>query len=184
MVISVINKKGGVGKTPIAFSIAKDLGYYLQSNDNSVIESIYPDMARISASPELIDDCVYDFGGFVDTGVINIIKTSAIVIIPVSIDYNSILRAVETIEEIQPLNQNIIVIVTKTEKEGDFEMVREAIGRHFDELQYFEFRLSKAFKNAIETGLSLTELYNETPLSRSAYKTVYNQYNTVLELFK
>lgn len=72
MVISIINKKGGVGKTPIAFSLAKDLGYYLQSNDNSVIESIYPDMAKISATPELIDDCVYDFGGFVDTGVVNI----------------------------------------------------------------------------------------------------------------
>ncbi|EBD1689951.1 ParA family protein, partial [Campylobacter jejuni] len=25
MIISVINKKGGVGKTPFAFSIAKDL---------------------------------------------------------------------------------------------------------------------------------------------------------------
>lgn len=41
MIISVINKKGGVGKTPISFSLAKDLGYELQSNDNSVIETIY-----------------------------------------------------------------------------------------------------------------------------------------------
>lgn len=50
MIISIINKKGGVGKTPISFSLAKDLGYYLQSNDNSVIESIYPDMAKIDIS--------------------------------------------------------------------------------------------------------------------------------------
>ena len=40
MIISVINKKGGVGKTSFAFSIAKDLGLYLQSNDASVIESM------------------------------------------------------------------------------------------------------------------------------------------------
>ncbi|ECR5838712.1 ParA family protein, partial [Campylobacter coli] len=28
MIISVINKKGGVGKTPFAFSVAKDLEYF------------------------------------------------------------------------------------------------------------------------------------------------------------
>jgi len=183
MVISVVNKKGGVGKTPISFSIAKDLGYYLQSNDNSVIESIYPNMAKISVSPDLIDDCVYDFGGFVDAGVIDIIKTSAAVLIPCSTDFNSIVRTVETIEEIGQYNDNIIVVVTKTEKEGEFGSVRDTISIHFDNLSFYELRLSKVFKNSIETGLSIRELYNENPLSRSAYKTVYRQYLTLLELF-
>ncbi|MCD8477583.1 MAG: ParA family protein [Sulfurospirillum sp.] len=170
MIISVINKKGGVGKTPISFSLAKDLGYYLQSNDNSVIESIYPDMAKISPSPEIIDNCIYDFGGFVTSGVLPILKASSAILIPTSNDYNSILRTVETIEEIQPLNENLFVVVTKTEKESDFETVKNAINQHFDNLEFFELRLSKAFKNTIETGLSLTELYNETPLSKCAYK--------------
>lgn len=183
MVISVVNKKGGVGKTPISFSLAKDLGYYLQSNDNSVVESIYPEMAKITISPTLIENCVYDFGGFVDAGVIHIIKASAAVIIPCSIDYNSILRTVETIEEIGQYNENLIIVVTKTEKEGDFQAVQDAITAHFDDLTFFELRLSKAFKNSIETGLSIKELYNENPLSRSAYKTVYGQYLVLLELF-
>lgn len=147
MIISVINKKGGVGKTPISFSLAKDLGYYLQSNDNSVIESIYPDMAKISPSPEIIDNCIYDFGGFVTSGVLPILKASSAILIPTSNDYNSILRTVETIEEIQPLNENLFVVVTKTEKESDFETVKNAINQHFDNLEFFELRLSKAFKN-------------------------------------
>lgn len=184
MIISVINKKGGVGKTPIAFSLAKDLGYYLQSNDNSVIESIYPDMAKISPSPEIIDNCVYDFGGFVSSVVLPILKESSTILIPTSTDYNSILRTVETIEEIQPYNSNLLIIVTKTEKESDFLSVKEAISQHFENLEYFELRLSKAFKNTIETGLSITELYNETPLSKCAYKSVYQQYTSILELFK
>lgn len=184
MVLSVINKKGGVGKTPISFSLAKDLGYYLQSNDNSVIESIYPDMAKISSNLEIIDNCIYDFGGFVSSGVLPILKASTAILIPVSNDYNSILRTVETIEELQPINENLFIIVTKTEKEGDFETVKNALSQHFDNLQFFELRLSKAFKNSIETGLSVTELYNETPLSKCAYKTVYQQYKTILELFK
>ena len=184
MILSVINKKGGVGKTPISFSLAKDLGYYLQSNDNSVIESIYPDMAKISSNPEIIENCIYDFGGFVTSGVLPILKASSAILIPTSNDYNSILRTVETIEEIQPLNENLFIIVTKTEKESDFETVKNALSQHFDNLQFFELRLSKAFKNSIETGLSLTELYHETPLSKCAYKTVYQQYKTILELFK
>lgn len=118
MIISIINKKGGVGKTPISFSLAKDLGYYLQSNDNSVIESIYPDMAKISLNPEIIENCIYDFGGFVTAGVLPILKASSAILIPTSNDYNSILRTVETIEEIQPLNENIFIVVTKTEKEA------------------------------------------------------------------
>ena len=161
MIVSVINKKGGVGKTPISFSLAKDLGYYLQSNDNSVIESIYPDMAKISSNPEIIENCIYDFGGFVTSGVLPILKASSAILIPTSNDYNSILRTVETIEEIQPLNENLFIVVTKTEKEGDFESVKNAINQHFDNLEFFELRLSKAFKNCIETGLSLTELYHE-----------------------
>ena len=183
MVISVVNKKGGVGKTPISFSLAKDLGYYLQSNDNSVIESIYPDMAKISNSPDLIDDCIYDFGGFVDAGVIDVIRASAAVLIPCAIDYNSIMRTVETIEEMQQYNSNIIILVTKTEKDSDFANVKEAIANHFDDLEFLELRLSKVFRNSIESGLSVTELYNDNPLSKNAYKTVYRQYLTLLELF-
>ena len=80
MIISIINKKGGVGKTSFGFSIAKDLELYLQSNDASIIESIYPNMSKISAQPKLIDNCVYDFGGFVSAGVLD--TKSDFIIVP------------------------------------------------------------------------------------------------------
>lgn len=182
MIISVINKKGGVGKTPISFSLAKDLGYALQSNDNSLIETIYPGYARIG-KPILQDDCVYDFGGFVDSGVIDIIKASNAVIVPCSIDYNALMRTVETIEEILPINSNIIVVITKTEKESDFETFRDEIGSFFEDLYFLELRNSKIFKNSMETGKTVMELYRETPLSKSAYRTVYQQYQSLIELF-
>ncbi|MDX9743214.1 MAG: hypothetical protein RBT59_05295 [Arcobacteraceae bacterium] len=184
MIISVLNKKGGVGKTPISFSLAKDLGYFLQSNDNSVVENIYPDMAKITSKPQLIENCVYDFGGFVDAGILDIIKNSDVVIVPCVNEYNSILRTVETIDEIKPFAKAILVVATKTDKEADFKQVQSAIEEYFEDIHFFELKNSKIFKNAIETGLSLTELYNENALSKSAYKTVYNQYLTVLEIFK
>lgn len=184
MNVSVVNKKGGVGKTPIAFSLAKDLGLYLQSNDNSLIETIYPEKAQIVAKPFLKPNTLYDFGGFADAGVIDIIKQSNAVIVPCSTDFNSVMRTLETLDEIQGYNDNILVIVTKTEKEHDFHNVMEVIDDKFENLHYFELRNSKIFRNSIETGASVTELYNQTPLSRSAYNTVYQQYNTILNLFK
>ena len=81
-------------------------------------------------------------------------------------------------------NSNLLIIVTKTERESDFQAVKDAISQHFENLEFFELRLSKAFKNGIETGLSITKLYSETPLSKCAYKTVYQQYSSLLELFK
>ena len=98
MIISIINKKGGVGKTSFGFSIAKDLELYLQSNDASIIESIYPNMSKISAQPKLIDNCVYDFGGFVSAGVLD--TKSDFIIMPYTALYNSILRMSETINEL------------------------------------------------------------------------------------
>ncbi|EAL6695120.1 hypothetical protein OL255_002013, partial [Campylobacter coli] len=100
MIISVVNKKGGVGKTPFAFSIAKDLEYFLQSNDNSIIEKIYPEKAKILPTPKKIDNCVYDFGGFVEKGVLDIIKESNKIIVPCTSNYNSLLRTLETLNEI------------------------------------------------------------------------------------
>lgn len=184
MKIAVLNKKGGVGKTPISFSLAKDLDLDLQSNDKSVIEFIYKDRAKILAKPFLADNTVYDFGGFVDAGIVDIIKGVDAVIVPCSVDYNSILRTIETIEEIQHYNNKILVVITKTEKESDFHSVMEQINELVENLFFLELRNSKIFKNSIETGLSVTELYNETPLSRSAYKTVFQQYNAILDSFK
>ncbi|MDY0215064.1 MAG: ParA family protein [Bacilli bacterium] len=183
MIISIFSLKGGVGKTPLAFTLAKDLDLNLQSNDNSVIETIYKNRAKIG-KPVLAENTVYDFGGFADTGILPIIEKSNALIIPCTPDYNSILRTVETLEAVKGHNDNILIAVTKTEKEDEFLYVVNSINEFFDDLNFFELRNSKIFKNSIETGKSLTELYNETPLSKNAYRTIYKQYLELLELFK
>lgn len=182
MIISVINKKGGVGKTPIAFSIAKDLGLNLQSNDNSVIEELY-EKAKI-CHPTLQEDTVYDFGGFTDAGVLSIIKESNVVFVPCHNDYNALKRTIETIEELQGHSDRIAVIVTKIEKESDYETVERELSQFFDDLMFFKLKNSKIFKNSMETGLSIIELYNFNSLNKSAYKSVYEQYNEILNVLR
>ena len=182
MIISIINKKGGVGKTSFGFSIAKDLELYLQSNDASIIESIYPNMSKISAQPKLIDNCVYDFGGFVSAGVLD--TKSDFIIVPCTALYNSILRTSETINELKEVNKNIIVLITDYTSDEDKEQVESALKSSFKNLKYFYFKRSKILENSMRLGGSFKELGEASPLLKVAYRNFLGEYDQLLKTLK
>ena len=184
MIISIINKKGGVGKTSFGFSIAKDLELYLQSNDASIIESIYPNMSKISAQPKLIDNCVYDFGGFVSAGVLDIATKSDFIIVPCTALYNSILRTSETINELKEVNKNIIVLITDYTSVEDKEQVESALKSNFKNLKYFYFKRSKILENSMRLGGSFKELGEASPLLKVAYRNFLGEYDRLLKTLK
>lgn len=184
MIISIINKKGGVGKTSFGFSIAKDLELYLQSNDASIIESIYPNMSKISAQPKLIDNCVYDFGGFVSAGVLDIAAKSDFIIVPCTALYNSILRTSETINELKEVNKNIIVLITDYTSDEDKEQVENALKSSFKNLKYFYFKRSKILENSMRLGGSFKELGEASPLLKVAYRNFLGEYDRLLKTLK
>lgn len=181
MKISIINKKGGVGKTSFAFSIAKDLDLFLQSNDTSIIETIYPNRAKISPNPQSIDNCVYDFGGFVSSGVLEILRDSSYVIIPCTELYNAILRSIETINEVKEVNKNILVLVTNYSSEADKNQILASLNENFVDLEYFYFKHSKILENSIRSGASFRELINENALSKMSYANFSLEYERLLK---
>ena len=186
MTFSILNKKGGVGKTPIAFSIAKDFGFFLLSNDDSVIEEAYPDMAKIvdENSMKFLKNCVYDFGGFVAPGVVEIIEKSDVVIVPVFADIDALKRTVKTIKEIEHKAKKILVIVTKTERVEDFNFVNDAIKKFFPKVDVLELKKSRIFNSVMESGQSVLELANESALTRYSYRHVIAQYNQIISYLK
>jgi len=181
MKISIITTDGGAGKTAIAFAIAKDFNYFLLSNDDSVIESAYPEMAKIMPNPKVIDDTVYDFGGFVNDGVIDIIKHSDIVIVPCINDLNSKMKAIKTINELSKYNNNFLVVATRLEAKNDFKIISEAIKKKFDNISILPLRKTKIFKNALEYGLSPLELVAESKQLAYSGRNIIPEYKAVLK---
>jgi hypothetical protein len=178
MKIAVWNKKGGVGKTSLALSLAKDLGYYLISNDDSNIEMAYPAMSKIMNKPSLIDNCVYDFGGFVDANIIDIINKSDLVIIPFFSDLNSLTKTLSTANEIN--NKNIIFVENRAEKAddinfGDIEKYLKS------EHPIFRIKNSRIWAKTFQDKKSVLDIKNENKISKYVYRNSVTEYENLLE---
>ena len=182
--VGILNGKGGQGKTPFALSIAKDLDLFLQSNDDSIIETFYPEKAQISDKVVLIDDCVYDFGGFTDSGVLSIVKECDVIIMPCVPNYNAILKTIKTIQEIENVNQNIIILATNIKETKDIDLIKDTLKENYVFLKFFTFKHSKIIENILNTGMSINQLWSETPLSRMSYARFQVEYAALLEEIK
>ena len=184
--IVFFNKKGGVGKTALAFSIAKDLDYYLLSNDDSVIEDIYPDKAKILDKIEIVNDAnvIYDLGGFIDRDIVELLKKSDLIVIPTTLDINSIKRTINTVVEINSYCADIIIVVNRVKKTNmhKYKQGLEALKGLGKKLIYI--RESEAITNSIHLGKTISELYNQSGLTKSTYKNIYSDYNQLLDYTK
>lgn len=183
--IATIQLDGGTGKTAISYAIAKDLNFFLISNDDSIIEQAYPNMAKIMKNPKVIDDVVYDFGGFVDSGVLDVIKSCNIVIVPCMDDLNSKMKAIKTIKQITNYCSNILVVATRLKNpKKDFKEVADAIHKVYPSINVYPLRETKILKNSIEFGQSPLELEAESKLIATNQKNVLNEYKEILKVIK
>ena len=183
--IATIQLDGGTGKTAISYAIAKDLNFFLISNDDSIIEQAYPNMAKIMKNPKVIDDVVYDFGGFVDSGVLDVIKSCNIVIVPCMDDLNSKMKAIKTIKQITNYCSNILVVATRLKNpKKDFKEVADAIHKVYPSINVYPLRETKILKNSIEFRQSPIELEAESKLIATNQKNVLNEYKEILKVIK
>lgn len=185
MIITVFNKKGGVGKSSIAFNIAKDLDYFLISNDDSVIETIYPNCAKIIPQVKLFNDkkrsIVYDLGGFVDPALPKLFRHSDLIIVPTNLDSNSLKRTVNTVRELKEFCQNIIIVITRVNSRtrAKYQKVIDILNTLG--LEVFQLRESEAFPNSMRTGETIIEQSLKSSFSKHIFKNVYEEHIALLE---
>lgn len=180
-IISIASTKGGVGKTSLAFSLAKDLGYRYATNDMSVVLNKYKNARYYPNNIPLYPDTVYDFGGFVDKQSDEILRESDIIILPTTNDLNSIMKSLILIKNFR--EKTILVFANMIDNSNDAVIIREKIHEHFPNLAFTYLRRTKLLKNALETGMSATELYEMNNQTRHLYKQAYSEYSKILKLF-
>lgn len=179
MRITVWSKKGGVGKTSLAYNIARDLDYFLISNDDSIIEIAYPNKSKIMKQPKVIDNCVYDLGGFVDDNIKTILDSSDLIIIPILNDLNSFKKTITTLDEVDI--RKVIIIANRAIKD-DFRDIEEYFKKM--NLRVFEIPESKIFQKAFKEQSSINQIANKNKFNKYTYRHIYAKHNQLLDYIK
>ena len=173
--IATATLAGGQGKSSLASALAMDLNYYLISNDDNIIGDVY-EGALITTSPQIVDEVVYDFGGFESPEVIDIIEVCDVLIVPCINDKTAIRKANQTIEELNPYIQNIVIVATRVRNKRDLDAIKEGV--ILDEV--LPMRDTKLFKDCQEFGVGVYTLIKHDKKLRYAYRNVILEYDALL----
>lgn len=207
MKVTVFSKKGGAGKTPLSYALAKDKGFFVATNEVDTYSGIL-DKSQVDvvdyADPfpdykKNTQNVVFDLSGTIGKTALSIlsaIKQSDVVVIPVFNDPISVLGFHRTVVEVFPRNQNIIVVATKIERSSsdkermladytnaaEFLEIKKYIKREVEpsvgvSLPIFPTAKTKLYSRMIAEAKSMKELLEESPLQKRAWTNSVLQFN-------
>jgi cellulose biosynthesis protein BcsQ len=173
--IATATLAGGQGKSSLASALAMDLNFYLISNDDNIIGDVY-EGALITKTPQIVNEVVYDFGGFESPEVVDIMKVCDVLIVPCINDKTAIRKANQTIEELSPYVEDIIVVATRVRNKRDLAAIKDGV--ILDEV--LPMRDTKLFKDCQEFGVGVYTLAKHDNKLRYAYRNVILEYDALL----
>ena len=192
MKITIFSLKGGVGKTSISVNLALTLKYGIITND------VYTPLERVIAKESLLKlsqnqalpdlpenyDIIFDFGGYVDSRVVEAINISNYVIIPVTSSYLDLQLAINTIEEIKKHNNNIIIVANMISSQKDYSLIQEAMKKMEYKYPVMPIKRTASIKNIFSNKQSIESLVSKGGLSKYHYQNAKSQFDDLVKLLK
>ncbi|HEX5623818.1 MAG TPA: ParA family protein [Sulfuricurvum sp.] len=181
MNITIVNFKGGVGKSMIAHQLISGFGFEGCEIDpyGSLSERIPGKVNRIDIQekhlPQPDVETVFDFGGFDDVKLDQAIEYSDLIIIPFIPTLETIQGTVDTLVRVASANKAIMMVPNMSQKENDISdakfVFEETLGF---EVEMFPIPMSVALQTAINENKSILELSEQGGIKAYAYKKSAN----------
>lgn len=140
----VYSIKGGVGKTTLSVQVSQMLDYtYVTNDSHSSAHNLMPEEKGFLVSTEDYDEIpfdenvVYDFGGFKDSRINDIIKQASKIIIPTLTSIVDVQATIATLKDVSEINKNIIIVINRTKNNNKAIELKE----------YLEEEIKKSYKD-------------------------------------
>lgn len=184
MRITVMNFKGGQGKSTIAFNLSKYLDLGIVANETyTVLRNALSDEELLIIKdriPQALEECVFDFGGGITPLMKEAVESSKLTVVPFIPEYANVLVTVDCLNSIKDLSENILLVANQARPDAsDLQAARDSFLEFGFEYPMISLRNSTAMQHCFRENRSVSDMADD-PVRSFAYRNIKKDMETLV----